>query len=99
MQCVTAVEPQWLAELGPMFFSIKESHTSRLTQKQREKEESKIMEKEMEEARKAKAQRDEEEAKKLRERQRSQSRIVEPGTPVVRPSGYTAPRSKSRVGL
>jgi pre-mRNA-splicing factor ATP-dependent RNA helicase DHX38/PRP16 len=23
MQCVTAVEPEWLAELGPMFFSIK----------------------------------------------------------------------------
>ncbi len=25
MQCVTAVDPHWLAELGPMFFSIKES--------------------------------------------------------------------------
>lgn len=25
MQCVTAVEPEWLAELGPMFFSIKVS--------------------------------------------------------------------------
>lgn len=23
MQCVTAVDPEWLAELGPMFFSIK----------------------------------------------------------------------------
>jgi hypothetical protein len=23
MQCVTAVEPEWLAEMGPMFFSIK----------------------------------------------------------------------------
>ena len=30
MQCVTAVDPEWLAELGPMFFSIKvppPSHT------------------------------------------------------------------------
>ncbi|KAI9100678.1 hypothetical protein DFS34DRAFT_496914 [Phlyctochytrium arcticum] len=30
MQCVTAVDAQWLAELGPMFFSLKEkgfSHT------------------------------------------------------------------------
>jgi pre-mRNA-splicing factor ATP-dependent RNA helicase DHX38/PRP16 len=26
MQCVTAVEPEWLAELGPMFFSIKVTH-------------------------------------------------------------------------
>lgn len=23
MQCVTAVDPEWLAEMGPMFFSIK----------------------------------------------------------------------------
>lgn len=23
MQCVTAVDPEWLAELGPIFFSIK----------------------------------------------------------------------------
>ena len=28
MQCVTAVDPEWLAELGPMFFSIKESYQS-----------------------------------------------------------------------
>jgi len=25
MQCVTAVDPEWLAEMGPMFFSIKVS--------------------------------------------------------------------------
>ena len=30
MQCVTAVEPQWLADAGPMFFSIKESHFERV---------------------------------------------------------------------
>ena len=23
MQCVTSVDPKWLAELGPMFFSVK----------------------------------------------------------------------------
>ncbi|KAJ2774199.1 Pre-mRNA-splicing factor ATP-dependent RNA helicase PRP16, partial [Coemansia nantahalensis] len=23
MQCVTAVDPRWLAEMGPMFFSIR----------------------------------------------------------------------------
>ena len=26
MQCVTAVDGEWLAELGPMFFSVKESY-------------------------------------------------------------------------
>ncbi|KAK6058758.1 helicase protein [Cooperia oncophora] len=29
MQCVTAVDAVWLAELGPMFYSVKESRTSR----------------------------------------------------------------------
>lgn len=30
MQCVTAAEGEWLAELGPMFYSIKETARSRL---------------------------------------------------------------------
>ena len=30
MQCVTAVDGRWLAELGPMFFSVKESHRTRV---------------------------------------------------------------------
>jgi pre-mRNA-splicing factor ATP-dependent RNA helicase DHX38/PRP16 len=30
MMCVTSVEAEWLAELGPMFFSVKESYKSRL---------------------------------------------------------------------
>ena len=29
MQTVTSVDPKWLAELGPMFFSIKESDYTR----------------------------------------------------------------------
>ncbi|XP_039136089.1 LOW QUALITY PROTEIN: pre-mRNA-splicing factor ATP-dependent RNA helicase DEAH7-like [Dioscorea cayenensis subsp. rotundata] len=44
MQCVTAVEPQWLPELGPMFFSIKESDTSLLDHKKKQKEEKTAME-------------------------------------------------------
>lgn len=30
MQCVTAVDGLWLAELGPVFFSVKSSATSRM---------------------------------------------------------------------
>ncbi|MCO5579412.1 hypothetical protein L7F22_033267 [Adiantum nelumboides] len=52
MQCVTAVEPHWLAELGPMFFSVKDSNTSRLEQKRKQNEEKTVMEQEMEELRK-----------------------------------------------
>ena len=29
MQCVTAVDGHWLAELGPMFFTVKESTATR----------------------------------------------------------------------
>jgi len=28
MQCVTATDPQWLAELGPIFFFLSKSHTN-----------------------------------------------------------------------
>mmetsp|Transcript_9074 Transcript_9074/g.22463 ORF Transcript_9074/g.22463 Transcript_9074/m.22463 type:complete len:405 (-) Transcript_9074:247-1461(-) len=38
MQCVTAVEPEWLAELGPMFFSVKDAHSSRLDARKKERE-------------------------------------------------------------
>lgn len=30
MQCVTAADGLWLAELGPMFFSVKESVSTRM---------------------------------------------------------------------
>ena len=33
MQCVTAVDPEWLSELGPMFFSIKQEGETRLDKK------------------------------------------------------------------
>ncbi|CAH0519864.1 unnamed protein product [Peronospora belbahrii] len=48
MQCTTAVEGEWLAELGPMFFSIKESFQSRLLKRMKEKDEALEMEREME---------------------------------------------------
>merc|ERR1740121_2317745 len=37
MSCVTAVEGEWLAELGPMFFSIKESYETTLKKRARER--------------------------------------------------------------
>jgi len=47
MQCVTAVEPEWLAELGPMFFSIQDSHDAKVERRRKEKEEKQRMESEM----------------------------------------------------
>lgn len=37
MQNVTAVEPHWLAELGPMFFYLKESSSSLAEKRQQER--------------------------------------------------------------
>ncbi|KAF0698465.1 Aste57867_10925 [Aphanomyces stellatus] len=47
MQCATSVEGEWLAELGPMFFSVKESYKSRLLKRAKERAEKADMEHEM----------------------------------------------------
>ena len=47
MQCVTAVEPEWLAELAPMFFSIKQQGETRSEKRLKEKEQKARMEAEM----------------------------------------------------
>uniref|UniRef100_A0A7M4EN82 RNA helicase n=1 Tax=Crocodylus porosus TaxID=8502 RepID=A0A7M4EN82_CROPO len=47
MQCVTAVDGEWLAELGPMFYSIKHAGKSRQENRRRAKEEASAMEEEM----------------------------------------------------
>lgn len=49
MSCVTAVEGEWLAEAGPMFFSIKESYETALLRRQKDRIEQAMMEKEHEE--------------------------------------------------
>ena len=56
MQCVTAVDPEWLAELGPMFFSIKQAGETRAEKKQKEREAKAKMEAEMKAYQEAQAQ-------------------------------------------
>lgn len=50
MQCVTAVDGHWLAELGPMFYSIKDSTKSRQERKKIAEDEKSAMEDEMKRA-------------------------------------------------
>ena len=61
MQCVTAVDPYWLAEMGPMFFSVKESHYSRITKRREEKTTARLMEEELKQADKEKKEKEEKE--------------------------------------
>nr|XP_007152851.1 hypothetical protein PHAVU_004G165300g [Phaseolus vulgaris]ESW24845.1 hypothetical protein PHAVU_004G165300g [Phaseolus vulgaris] len=80
MQCATAVEPQWLAELGPMFFSVKDSDKSLLEHKKRQKQEKTAMEEEMENLKKV--QTEVERERKQKEKQKTakhQQQISMPG--------------------
>ncbi|KAJ8758553.1 hypothetical protein K2173_000274 [Erythroxylum novogranatense] len=96
MQCATAVEPQWLAELGPMFFSVKDSDTSMLEHKKKQKEEKTAMEEEMENLRKVQAEAEIESKKKEREKRRKQQQQV--ATPGLRQGSSTYLRPK-KFGL
>eukprot|EP00257_Ricinus_communis_P008936 XP_002527133.2 pre-mRNA-splicing factor ATP-dependent RNA helicase DEAH7 isoform X1 [Ricinus communis] len=96
MQCATSVEPQWLAELGPMFFSVKESDTSMLEHKKRQKEEKTAMEEEMENLRKEQAEAERE--SKEREKQKRAKQQQQVSTPGLRQGSSTYLRPK-KFGL
>lgn len=96
MQCATAVEPQWLAELGPMFFSVKDSDTSMIEHKKKQKQEKTAMEEEMESLRKVQEERErermeEEKVKRLKEQQQVSMPGLKKGS-----STYLRPK---RLGL
>ncbi|XP_021746743.1 pre-mRNA-splicing factor ATP-dependent RNA helicase DEAH7-like isoform X1 [Chenopodium quinoa] len=95
MQCVTAVEPHWLAELGPMFFSVKESDTSLLEHKKKQKEEKTAMEEEMESLRKEQEYAEKKRKEKEREkRDKENQKIAMPGS--RRATTYLRPK---KMGL
>ena len=77
---MTAVEPEWLAELGPMFFTIKESHSSRLEARAKQRADKLAMEGEMGTAAVARAKAEaEKEAKSTALRTAQRSAIATPG--------------------
>ncbi|KAJ1919741.1 hypothetical protein H4219_001770 [Mycoemilia scoparia] len=81
MQCVTAVDAHWLAEMGPMFFSVRERGVNNY-QKQRGQDISakQAMEEELKEATKqAEIDKANEEARRKTEASLSRSKIVTPG--------------------
>jgi pre-mRNA-splicing factor ATP-dependent RNA helicase DHX38/PRP16 len=78
MQCATAVEPH--AELGPMFFSVKESDVSMLEHKRKQREEKTAMEEDMENMRKVQAETERGSKEKEREkRAKQQQQVSMPG--------------------
>ncbi|KAK7867570.1 hypothetical protein R5R35_004320 [Gryllus longicercus] len=96
MQCVTAVDGHWLAELGPMFFSVKETGRSGRAKRRQALEHLQEMEGQMRIAQEQmRAQKEEQ------ERQNLGARTAEIVTPGVREPGtpVTPRRTPSRFGL
>ncbi|KAF4522429.1 hypothetical protein B566_EDAN012329 [Ephemera danica] len=85
MQCVTAVEGTWLAELGPMFFSVKQSGRSGREKRQLALEHQQTMEDQMKRAQEEIAARKKEKERKhlasIRKAEIIELGTREPGTP------------------
>jgi pre-mRNA-splicing factor ATP-dependent RNA helicase DHX38/PRP16 len=97
MQCVTAVDAQWLADMGPMFFSIKTGSRSRAEKLQNQREAQSAMEDELQQKMAVEAQ---EAARLEQERQemaRRRQKIATPG-PTMRASDDVVGSSRTTTG-
>ncbi|CAH2002801.1 unnamed protein product [Acanthoscelides obtectus] len=90
MRCVTSVDGQWLAELGPMFFSLKESGKSGRAKKKQAAEHLLEMENQM--------QRAQEEMKARKEAADKKEAALNKGQEIVS-AGATPRRTPARFGL
>lgn len=80
MQCVTAVDAQWLAELGPMFYSVKETVQTRAEKMRSSANTAAVMEAEMKEAQRQMAERRElAQSQRASQTSRGAGKIAEPG--------------------
>jgi len=93
MQQVTAVEGEWLAEMGGIFFTVKEDVATRVKKRKERNEEQTHMEDEMVKAKALMAERDElreteRKARSVKRRIQTPGQRVEPGTPKARPKRF-----------
>jgi pre-mRNA-splicing factor ATP-dependent RNA helicase DHX38/PRP16 len=83
MRCVTSVDGRWLAELGPMWFSIKESYADRIKRKKQQELDKQTMEHQMQAAleaeHEAKEKARQERDKMLEGRRKTSSAVLEVG--------------------
>lgn len=90
MQCATSVDGYWLAELGPMFFSVKESGRSGKEKKKEAAEHLKEMEVQMQKAQ------EQIEENKIKAAQREEA--LQTKQEIITP-GATPKRTPKRIGL
>lgn len=91
MQCATAVDGYWLAELGPMFFSVKETGRSGREKKKQAAEHLKEMETQMRLAQ------EEMEERKMKAAQREEQLANK--QEIATPGASTPRRTPARIGL
>lgn len=91
MQCATSVDGYWLAELGPMFFSVKKSGRSGREGKKQTAEHLQEMEQQMQEAQLQMEQDKLDEAEKRKAMQSNQE--------ILTPGDATPRRTPKRIGL
>ncbi|KAJ3272979.1 DEAH-box RNA helicase prp16 [Terramyces sp. JEL0728] len=97
MQCVTSVDGLWLAELGPMFFKVKDSSFTQRDRRLQDKQQSMEMEERLQIAEKR---RKEESIRAATQQIIPRSRIATPGIRSMRPNtartaGGLTPRAKT----
>lgn len=90
MQCVTSVDGYWLAELGPMFFSLKETGKTGRAKKKQAAQHMLEMENQMQAA--------QEEMKARKEAADKREAALNKGQDIVS-AGATPRRTPSRFGL
>lgn len=90
MQCATAVDGFWLAELGPMFFSVKETGKSSREKRKQAAEHLHQMESQMQKAQ------EQMEKQKQEEVERQQQQMIK--QEIITP-GATPRRTPARIGL
>ncbi|KAH9817346.1 P-loop containing nucleoside triphosphate hydrolase protein [Melampsora americana] len=103
MQCVTSVDPYWLAELGPAFFSVREQHFTERDRKAVDQKFNKQTELEMEmQADRMKKLQEDEEMKKAKLMVSQTPRVLGIGGPQLgrlAGSGMTPRRTPRRFGM
>mmetsp|Transcript_31695 Transcript_31695/g.45005 ORF Transcript_31695/g.45005 Transcript_31695/m.45005 type:complete len:542 (+) Transcript_31695:1882-3507(+) len=96
MSCVTAVEGEWLAELGPMFFSIKESYETTLRKRRERIQNEAQMEQEM--SRKEAEEREASTKRGSSSISRDRQHIATPGRRPASTSKFM-PKKRGRIGF
>jgi pre-mRNA-splicing factor ATP-dependent RNA helicase DHX38/PRP16 len=94
---VTAVEGEWLAEAGPMFFSIKESFETTLFRRQKNRENQAVMEEQLQRKEADDKAQEEQLRSKLSASRKSQA-VATPGR-TANATPRFMPKKRGRLGL